>query len=101
MQVPFDAVCVGYREESPGRGETGDRGKVEGEMNKAEVLLYAQNELGFAVNNDWVTVVRLRHKAVLLPDMDIEGNPRDEAEWAILDMAGKIDTGEYGCVYYV
>lgn len=71
------------------------------EMNRMEVIYYAKQALGLSFNTEWITAVRLRHKAVLLPEVDCCGNIRDKSEWVILDMADKIDTGEYGCVYYV
>lgn len=70
-------------------------------MNRQEVIYYAREGLGLDFNTDWITAVRLRHKAVLLPEMGVDGSLRDESEWAIIDMAEKIDTGEFGCVYYV
>lgn len=49
---------------------------------------------------DGYALVRLRHKAVLLPEYGIDGSSRDESEWALLDMFTKVDTGMYGEVYY-
>jgi hypothetical protein len=69
-------------------------------MNKREAINYVKREFGFDVTSEWLAIVRLRHKSVLLPELGVDGSIRDESEWAILDMAGKIDTGEYGDVYY-
>ena len=49
---------------------------------------------------DYCAVVRLRKKAVALPEYGEDGSARDESDWAYFDMARKIDTGMYGDVYY-
>lgn len=69
-------------------------------MNKQEAINYVRNNYGFDVKSDLLAIVRLRNKAVILPEIGVDGSFRDESEWAVLDMAEKIDTGEYGSIYY-
>lgn len=69
-------------------------------MNKREAINYVRKELGFDVTSDYVAIVRLRQKSVLLPEIGVDGSIRDESEWAVFDSATKIDTGEYGEFYY-
>lgn len=45
-------------------------------------------------------LVQLRHKAVMFPEMGTNCVMRDDADWAFIDMWGKIDTGMYGDIYY-
>ena len=69
-------------------------------MNKREAIDYVKNQIGIDVANDGVAIVRLRHKSILLPEIGVDGSFRDESEWACFDTAYKIDTGEYGAIYY-
>lgn len=71
-------------------------------MTKREAKKYIKKN--FYVDIDiqfpWVALIRLRHEAVIFPEYDICGNPRDSAEWAYIDASEKIDTGMYGAIYY-
>lgn len=42
----------------------------------------------------------LRQKNAFLPDVGIDGSTQEGAEWAIIDMNEKVDTGLYGTVRY-
>jgi len=48
----------------------------------------------------YCALIRLRHKAEALPEMDCCGNMRDDCEWAYYDGVGKVGTGSYGEFYY-
>lgn len=45
-------------------------------------------------------LVALRHKAIMFPEIGTNGIMRDDADWAFIDMWGKIDSGMYGDIYY-
>ena len=68
-------------------------------------LLHLSEFLGFNLTEEWLrqnecALLRIRHKAIFLPEMDNWGNMRDESKWVYISMCDKIDSGEYGQVYY-
>ena len=71
-------------------------------MKTKEEALEFVKKAGYPCSEDspYCAVVALRHEAVILPEYGCDGSVRDESEWAYFDMAGKIDTGMYGDVYY-
>jgi len=69
-------------------------------MSKREAIEYVKEHFPYDKNSDFCALVRLRHKAVMFPECGTNGRLRDDCNWAYFDMAGKIDTGMYGDVYY-
>lgn len=59
-------------------------------------------ETHFPVNWDSAScaLIELRHKAIMFPELGVNGVERDSAQWMYIDGEGKIDTGMYGEVYY-
>ena len=52
-------------------------------------------------NEDYCALIKLRHTCLIFPEISINGQLRDDAEWAFIDTANKIDTGEYGAIFYI
>ena len=69
-------------------------------MTTDRAMRYALEHYPCDPESDYCTVVRLRKKAVALPEYGVDGSARDESEWAYFDMTEKIDTGMYGSVCY-
>lgn len=74
-------------------------------MNREDAIRYVEQQFGFIIGSsdfyaNYTALVKIRHDNVFLPDVGIDGSIRDESEWALIDMAYKIDTGVYGAVYY-
>lgn len=70
-------------------------------MNKKEAKAYVKSVIGVTMKgNDYAGLFRLRHKAVMLPEVGVDGSLRDESEWCFFEAAEKIDSHMYGCFYY-
>jgi hypothetical protein len=69
-------------------------------MTTDRAMRYALEHYPCDPESDYCTVVRLRKKAVALPEYGVDGSARDESDWAYFDMMEKIDTGMYGSVCY-
>jgi len=70
-------------------------------MNRMEAWSYVKNNFPYDPGqSDYIALFRLRHKAICLPEIGVNGQGRDEADWCYIDACGKIDTGEYGDIYY-
>lgn len=59
-------------------------------MTKSEAMQYAAEHYPCDFESDYCTVVRLRKKAVELPEYGADDSVRDDSEWAYFDMAGKL-----------
>lgn len=81
-----------------------DEGKTvtEKEIKTREDAIEYVKANGYPFNEDspFCAVVALRRCASILPEFGCDGSKRNLHAWALFDMAGKIDTGEYGEVYY-
>lgn len=72
-------------------------------MNRNQAIQYAEKCLGIDWNgymSDYIALFRLRHTAIMLPEFGNNGAERDKCEWCLIDSAAKLDSGEYGTVYY-
>ena len=70
-------------------------------MERAQAMEYAANHfLESGCDMDEVAIVKLRHHCSALPEVGINGLKQDDCEWALIDMNEKVDTCEYGCIYY-
>jgi hypothetical protein len=78
----------------------------ERKLKRKLALIHLSKILNDKITGEWLrehdcALLRIRHKALLLPEMDSQGNMRDEAEWVYISMNDKIDSGEYGEIYYL
>lgn len=69
-------------------------------MTRNNAIDYVRQNYPYDDESEYCTVVKLRHSAAILPEIGCDGSIRDSSEWAYLDMTGKVDTGEYGEIYY-
>lgn len=69
-------------------------------MTRKQAEQFAEEHYPFVPGSPYCAVVCIRHGTKLLPKFGVDGSSRDASEWALLDMAEKVDTGEYGMVYY-
>ena len=69
-------------------------------MTIKEAEAYVEEHFPYDEGSVYCALVKLRHKAVLFPEIGVDGSLRDSSEWAYIDASGKIDTGEYGEFYY-
>lgn len=68
-------------------------------MTKPEAWEYL-HEVHYVSQSDTNAIVRLRKSTIIFPEEDVFGNRRDENDWAYIDTATKVDTGEYGEIMY-
>jgi hypothetical protein len=74
-------------------------------LTKREAKKYIKKNFNVDIDKDFAdcgmcALIKLRHEAVIFPEYDVCGNPRDSAEWAFIDAFEKIDTRMYGTIYY-
>ena len=76
-------------------------------MTRKEAKEYVKANFGVTLGKNADSLVKegcalvsLRHTNNCLPEIGVNGMPRDCCEWAFIDMYEKIDTGCYGAVYY-
>lgn len=76
-------------------------------MDRNEAIDYLNDVIGFDAKEicdeypENVCLLRLRGNPAFLPTYDMYGTKKTIAEWVLIDMNEKIDTGLYGAVYYV
>lgn len=76
-------------------------------MDRNEAVDYLSNVVGVDVkeflddNPEYSCLLRVRRENTFLPMYDMYGTQKTIAEWVLIDMTEKIDTGLYGAVYYV
>ena len=69
-------------------------------MNRTEAEEFVKKNYPYNASSDYCALFRIRQKCPWLPEFGVDGSERDNADWAYIDAAGKIDTGMYGDIYY-